>query len=639
MLYQITDGTVSLGGIPVLSHIHFEIKGNEKIAITGANGAGKTTLLRLLAGELELDRDDKRQGPGIFCSRSLTVGMLRQQAFSDLSKTVEQELLEACPAGDDYGPERYAYENEYNKLFTGFGFRSEEKNKQLSRFSGGEQTKIALIRLLLQKPDILLLDEPTNHLDMETVEWLETYLKHYSQAVVMVSHDRFFLDQTAEVIYELEDKKLVRYPGNYTHYRQEKLKAIERGRKAYQRQQEEIRRLNQMIERFKHKPSKAAFARSRKKIIERMPKLENPRPDTAHIFTGQIDPEIPGSKWVLETEHLKVGYETELFELTLRIRKGQKIGILGPNGAGKSTLLKTVAGLTEPLKGTISLGNRITIGYFDQHSAQIDSPKTVVQHFSDQFPALTEKEVRTILGNYLFGGREASKTVKNLSGGEKSRLILAELLQSRPNFLILDEPTNHMDIQAKETLESAFRAYTGTILFVSHDRYFIRQVADAILILDNHTVMYYPFGYEHYLERKKKQQSGESMTAQIRAEEQALIAGMRAVPKAERHRLREIPTEEASRDWQLRLAAEEMCLARSRLEAYQHDLETMLRQWQESEPFWAGAPWPRQREYETLAQTCQTAYQQWHETCLQWGDIIFNTPPHETDKSTIPMPS
>ncbi len=619
MLYQIMDGTVSLGGTLVLSHIDFEIKGNEKIAITGINGAGKTTLLRLIAGKLELDRDDKRQGAGVFYSRKLTIGMLGQKALEDLSRTVEDELLEVW--NDEYETERFVYETEYDKLFTGFGFKREEKKKKLSEFSGGEQTKIALIRLLLEKPDILLLDEPTNHLDMETVEWLETYLKSYSNAVIMVSHDRFFLDQVAEIVYELEDKKLVKYSGNYTYYRQEKLKNIQLQKKAYQRQQEEISRLNQVIERFKHKPAKASFARSKKKAIERMTKIQAPKQDRAHIFTGEINPEIAGSKWVLETKNLKIGYDSLLFEITIRIRKGQKIGILGPNGVGKTTFLKTIAGLVEPLKGTISLGNRIVIGYFDQHSAEIDSEKTVAEHFHELFPALTEKEVRTILGNYLFGGREAAKQVKNLSGGEKARLVLAELLQTRPNFLILDEPTNHMDVQAKETLESAFRAYTGTILFVSHDRYFIRQVADAVVTLENQAVMYYPFGYEHYLERKKKAANGESLQAQIQAEEQALIAGIRAVPKAERHQLREIPEEEAYFDWKLCLAKERMNQANCQVKGLYEVMKDMLEEWQESEGFWRGETWNKEEKYQELKKQYEVSEEKWYQSCIEWWEI------------------
>lgn len=594
MLYQITDGTVSAGGHVILSHVDFEIKGNEKIALVGRNGAGKTTLLRLIAGELSLDRDDKRQGLGVTRSRQLTVGMLRQQAFSDREQTVEEILLAACPFRDTFARERFEYEQEYDRIFTGFGFSRADKHKKIGDFSGGEQTKIALIRLLLEKPDILLLDEPTNHLDIATIQWLEQYLKRYEHAVVLVSHDRFFLDQVAEAVVEVSDGKLTRYAGNYSEYRAEKRKRIERQRKAWERQKEEEDRLNGVIERFRHKPTKASFARAKKKQLERMERVEKPVEDDVHLFTGDIEPLIPGSKWVFEAAHLKIGYDRALLEITLRIRRGQKIGILGANGAGKSTFLKTVAGLLQPfqekdqsVEWRCVLGNNITIGYFDQHSAEIQSEKSVAEHFHDLFPSMTEKEVRNILGMYLFPGKLASRRVSDLSGGEKARLVLAELLQSRPNFLVLDEPTNHMDVQAKETLESAFQAYKGTILFVSHDRYFIRQVAQSVLIFEGDGPMYYPFGYEHYLEKKQKaEEYGEELSAQVKAEDAALLEGMRAVPKAERHRLREFSTEEAYADWKLRLVYEKLEpeeLEYGRLEA---EYQGLLDDWKMSEAYW-----------------------------------------------------
>lgn len=641
MLYQITDGTVSLGGNVILDHINFEIKGKEKIAVTGKNGAGKTTLLRLLAGELDLDSDDKRTGPGIFRSRTVTIGMLRQQVFADDSRTVEEELLSTCPSEDIYTRERYEYEKEYDRLFTGFGLRREDKDRPLSSFSGGERTKIALIRQLLEKPDILILDEPTNHLDIETVEWLEKYLKQYEKAVVMVSHDRFFLDQAAEIVYELSGKKLIRYGGNYTWFREEKRKRLRLQQKAYEQQQEEIRRLEELIERFKHKPNKAAFARSKRKVIERMVKVEKPAGTDSHIFTGDLSPLVLGSKWVFEAKHLVIGYERPLLEITMRIKRGQKIGILGPNGAGKTTFLKTVAGLCPPYKGEYSLGNHTTIGYFDQHSAEISSEKTVTEHFHQLFPSLTEKEVRTILGAYLFGGREAGKRVSSLSGGEKARLVLAEILQSRPNFLILDEPTNHMDVLAKETLESAFQAYTGTILFVSHDRYFMKQVADAVLIFEEERVMYYPFGYEHYLEQQEKQGKHESIAAQVKAEDQALIAGMRGVPRAEHHSLREIPTEKAYLDWKERLAKEAMESAAQNVENIAWQMENLWISMTESEGFWlkeatktleCGQQMEKekleeyenlQKEYQCLRQKYDEAAQNWTQRCLEWGEAAL----------------
>ena len=546
MLYQIKDGTVSAGGQTILSHIDFYIKEKEKIAVVGKNGAGKTTLLRLLAGELTPDRDDsrgsygrsndmvtgaatagsdldgtakrtqraKKKKPsgnpetGITMSRNITIDMLRQADKSNQDLTIEQILLESCPDKDTFSKERFDYEMEYDRLFTGFGFEKSDKTRLFRSFSGGEQTKISLIKLLLKKPDLLLLDEPTNHLDMKTVEWLEDYLINYPKAVVMVSHDRAFLDAVATGVYELENGALHRYAGNYTQYRQQKLKNLQIQRKAYERQQAEIAHNNELIDKFKHKPKKAAFARSRKTMLARMKLIEKPVEDEAHIFTGNIEPQFPGGKWVYEAKELKIGYDGRaLLELSLRIRRGQKIAVIGDNGIGKSTFLKTVAGLIPPIKGTSQLGSNLLVGYFDQQSALIDSDKTVRDHFHELFPALVEKDLRKTLGMYLFGGANASKRISSLSGGEKSRLVLAELLTGRPNLMILDEPTNHMDIPAKETLESAFKAYTGTMLFVSHDRYFIKQVADAILVFENDKVMYYPFGYDHYLSRLKASQA------------------------------------------------------------------------------------------------------------------------------------
>lgn len=635
MLYQITNGTVSVGDRQILSHIDFEIKGKEKIAVVGRNGAGKSTLLRLIAGELDLDRDDKRQGPGIVTSRNVTIGMLRQTASADQDKTVEELLLEGCPQSDLFSRERFSYEMEYDRIFTGFGFAKEDKKRKLSSFSGGEQTKISLIRLLLQKPDILLLDEPTNHLDIPTVQWLEEYMKTYEHAVVFVSHDRFFLDQVVDVVYELNRGKLKRYPGNYTHFRQQKQKDLALGQKAYERQQQEQQRLNELIERFKHKPKKASFARSRKTIIERMEKIEKPEPDDVHLFTGDMEPAVLGSKWVLEAEHLKIGYDTPLLELSLRVKRGQKIGIIGNNGVGKTTFLKTVAGILSPLEGKCTLGNRTVMEYFDQQSAALESELQVAEHFHEHFPALTEKEVRQTLGAYLFGGRAASVKVSALSGGEKARLVLAEMLTERPNFILLDEPTNHMDIPAKETLESAFQSYRGTMLFISHDRYFIRQVADAILVFEEDGVSYYPFGYEHYLERSRKQ-TDNSLAALIQAEDQALIAGIRAVPKGEHHRLKEIDTEDAYLDWRFRLVEEPMEEARSHAENLWEQLQAKTSEYEEwllsglYEKENQEKEERLEKEQEQMQEEWEKVCAKWTEVCLQWYEV------YQMGQETVP---
>ena len=632
MLYQIKDGTVSVGGQTILSHVDFYIKEKEKIAVVGKNGAGKTTLLRLLAGELQLDRDDRRgmssgahgketackNSLGIVTSRNITIGMLRQVDSSNQDKTIEEILLESCPDRDTYSKQRFDYEMEYDRLFTGFGFEKEEKSRTLGSFSGGEQTKISLIKLLLEKPDLLLLDEPTNHLDMKTVEWLEDYLINYPKAVVMVSHDRAFLDAVATGVYELENGSLHRYAGNYTQYRQQKLKNLQIQRKAYERQQAEIAHNNELIDKFKHKPKKAAFARSRKTMLARMKLIEKPVEDEAHIFTGNIEPQFPGGKWVYEAKKLKIGYDGRaLLELSLRIRRGQKIAVIGDNGIGKSTFLKTVAGLIPPIKGTSQLGSNLLVGYFDQQSALIDSEKTVRDHFHELFPALVEKELRKTLGMYLFGGANASKRISSLSGGEKSRLVLAELLTGRPNLMILDEPTNHMDIPAKETLESAFKAYTGTMLFVSHDRYFIKQVADAILVFENDKVMYYPFGYDHYISRLKASKDG-NLPALMQAKDAAMVEALAAVPKRERHETRQLSTEEAYLEWKLALAAEPVAKAAEEAEKVYEELceaESELNEENVDK---------LRLQYEKVADS-------WTNECTKWYDIYLDEMYPESD--------
>ena len=629
MLYQIKDGTVSVGGQTILSHVDFYIKEKEKIAVVGKNGAGKTTLLRLLAGELQLDRDDRRgmssgahgketackNSLGIVTSRYITIDMLRQADKSNQDLTVEQILLESCPDKDTFSKD---YEMEYDRLFTGFGFEKEEKSRTLGSFSGGEQTKISLIKLLLEKPDLLLLDEPTNHLDMKTVEWLEDYLINYPKAVVIVSHDRAFLDAVATGVYELENGALHRYAGNYTQYRQQKLKNLQIQRKAYERQQAEIAHNNELIDKFKHKPKKAAFARSRKTMLARMKLIEKPVEDEAHIFTGNIEPQFPGGKWVYEAKELKIGYDgSVLLELSLRIRRGQKIAVIGDNGIGKSTFLKTVAGLIPPIKGTSQLGSNLLVGYFDQQSALIDSDKTVRDHFHELFPALLEKDLRKTLGMYLFGGANASKRISSLSGGEKSRLVLAELLTGRPNLMILDEPTNHMDIPAKETLESAFKAYTGTMLFVSHDRYFIKQVADAILVFENDKVMYYPFGYDHYISRLKASKDG-NLPALMQAKDAAMVEALAAVPKRERHETRQLSTEEAYLEWKLALAAEPVAKAAEEAEKVYEELceaESELNEENVDK---------LRLQYEKVADS-------WTNECTKWYDIYLDEMYPESD--------
>ena len=569
MLLEISDGTVSRGGHTVLKNFDFYIKGRERIAIVGRNGAGKTTLLELLAGELRLDRDDKTRGAGLRMSRDLTVRFLSQEMALPLDMSLDEYVLSTFREGDLHSKERYAYDASFNRILTGFGLEIRDRKKMLKEFSGGEQKKIAMIRLLLEEPDILLLDEPTNHLDFQTVEWLEDYLLDYPKTVVMVSHDRFFIDRTAEVIWEISNGRLTRYVGSYTSYRKEKRENAKRQWKAYEAQEEEIKRLSDLVQRFKHKPTKASFARSRLKMIERMERIEKPESEEAYIHSSKIEPDQLGAKWPYQCEELRIGYGEEAIRtITLRLRRGQKLGVIGPNGSGKSTFLKTVAGIIPALKGKGSLGNHIDLAYFDQMSGELDSELSVFEYYHDAFPSFREKEVRTQLASYLFRGDALGKCVASLSGGEKARLALAVLLSRKPNFLILDEPTNNMDIPAKETMESIFRMYSGTILMVSHDRYFLSEVCDSLLIFeeDKEDASFYPFSYRHYVDRLK-QGDGEVAHSLMRSmEEQKLIEGLKAVPKAERFRLREYSTDEANRDWRYeqnrerRHAAEEKLL-------------------------------------------------------------------------------
>ena len=617
MRYQIENGTVSLGGKTVLDHIDFSVKGREKVAVVGRNGAGKTTLLRLISGELSLYRDEKNFGKGIKTDRELSIGFLHQQSFQDVEKTVEQEIISLINEEDIFSRERYYFEKEYDRIFTGFGFQKEDKKKKIKQFSGGEQTKLALIKLLLSKPDILLLDEPTNHLDIASVEWLEEYLTSYEKAVIMVSHDRFFVDRTTEIIYELADGNLTRYVGNYTEYKRQKEKQREVQQKKYDAQQKEIARLNELIEKFKHKPKKASMARSKKKVLERMQRVERPDKEEAYVFKEKLEPITLGAKNVLETEHLKIGYTIEhpIKEFTLRIRRGQKIAVLGANGAGKSTFFKTIIGELPPISGKYVIGNGIMTGYFDQHSGEISSEKRVEEYFGECFPKLTEKEKRQVLGKYLFRSQKANMKISDLSGGEKSRLVLAEILESRPNFLVLDEPTNHMDLPAKETMESAFAAYTGTMLFISHDRYFVSKIADALLLFEEDGVKYYPFGYEHYLHMLKKKREGTQTWAEVvEAENTALVEGLFAVPSKERHQTARFSTEQSYTDWQLALAKEELEKYEIQLEKQQEEIES-AEQTVTFEEYQSGN-WKIKKE--ELQKQFEKIEEEYQEQCLIW---------------------
>ncbi len=531
MLYQICNGAVKFAADTILENINFEIRNTEKIAVVGRNGCGKTTLLKLIAGEVELSKRDSDEDIYISMAGKPVIGYLKQIAFEDDEETMEnevrkafRELLEINAKLEDMVlkmetsadeeliakytnlQERFAYlggytfEKEYEIVIKKFGFTEADKKKKLSEFSGGQRTKIAFIKMLLSKPDILLLDEPTNHLDMDTIKWLEEYLKNYDRAVVIVSHDRMFLDRIVDVVYEIEYKTAKRYPGNYTAFVERKRLNWEKQKKDYELQQKEIARLQELIERFKNKPTKVAMTRSKLKQIEHMVKIAAPERYDLRSFHANFKPERESVSDVLDVSGLKIGYDKILSEVSFKQKKGQKIGIIGDNGTGKSTFLRTITGQIESLGGDYYIGAQTDIGYFEQQMAQYSSDKTVLDDFWDEFPKLTNNEVRSSLGAFMFSGDEVYKKIDMLSGGEKVRLALAKIFKTKPNFLILDEPTNHMDIVGKETLEAMLKNYSGSVLFVSHDRYFVKEIADSLLVFSKDRVKYYPYGYEQYME-------------------------------------------------------------------------------------------------------------------------------------------
>ena len=532
MLYQISNGAVAFGDDVILHSIDFEIRNTEKIAIVGRNGCGKTTLLKLISGEVEMEKLDSDESAFIAKAGNSEIGYLKQIAFDDPDVTLEQEVRKcfvkmderkaelaraAAELEHDYSDEKvarytameeafkddggYYYEKEYEVMIRKFGFSDDERKKPIRDFSGGQQTKIAFIKLLLSKPDILLLDEPTNHLDVTTIEWLEGYLKSYPKAVVVVSHDRMFLDNVVDVVYEIEYGTARRYPGNYTNFIARKKENYDKQMKDHIVQQKEIERLQRMVTRFKGKPTKTSMAQSKQKAIDRMVIIEAPDKYDNKTFHANFQPEKETGNDVLYTSELAIGYDHPLSVVSLDLKRGEKLGILGGNGLGKSTFLKTIVGKIPALSGEYRFGTNVQIGYFDQQMAMYTSNKTVLDDFWDEYPNLTETEARNALGAFLFSGEDVFKNVNMLSGGEKVRLALCKILKTRPNVLVLDEPTNHMDIVGKETLESMLKDYKGTLIFVSHDRYFVKKVATQLLVFEDGTTNLYQFGYEQYQEK------------------------------------------------------------------------------------------------------------------------------------------
>lgn len=532
MYYKISNGSVTLSGNTILENINFKVSDNEKIGIVGRNGSGKTTLLKAIIGEIDLENgydDLKVESVGDYkvgyvkqnVDNNLNIKMIDYivDAYSNLidieknMKKLENKMISGYDENivNKYNDliskyeylGGYAYKKEYEVALKKFGFSESDKDKLLSEFSGGQLTKLSLVKLLLSKPDLLILDEPTNHLDINTIEWLEDYLKNYGKSIIIVSHDRMFLDNVCNVIYDIEYGTLKRYNGNYTYFVNKKQEDYLKQERDYEAQQKEIKRLQAIADRFRYKPSKASMAMSKLKQIERMVKIDKPQKENSRTFKTNFNPNQESYRDVLKVKNLSIGYDKELSKLTFNVERKDKLGIIGENGIGKSTLLKTIMGFISPLGGKYTFGDKVNIGYFSQQLDNIDSNKTIYEEIDNTFPSMSPTEIRSLLGAFDFHGDEVFKKISSLSGGEKVRVSLCKILNSRPNVLILDEPTNHLDIINKNTIEKMLKEYNGTIIMVSHDRYLIKNVCTKLLVFNKDEVVLYNYGYDEYLEKRK----------------------------------------------------------------------------------------------------------------------------------------
>ena len=537
MNYKIVNGAVSYGADTILEEINFEIKDKDKIAIVGRNGCGKTTLLKCIIDNTLLEQGVGEGKFGVYKQGSPVLGYLKQIQFEDTDATLVEEIRkvysdiillenkinklenklqsdsdeklikEYTSALEKYKyMDGYTYKKEYETAIYKFGFTKEDMNKKISEFSGGQKTKIALIKLILSKPDILMLDEPTNHLDITTIEWLESYLKNYPKAIVIVSHDRMFLDKIVNKVYEIEYGAITEYTGNYTAFELQKRQNYEKQLKDYEYQQKEIKRLQSIADRFRYKPTKAKMALSKLKKIEQMKLVDEPNKYDLNTFSTNFKMNEESGKLVLTVENLKIGYDKPIAEISFSLYRGQKLGIIGANGKGKSTLLKTLIGNLPKISGKYEYGYHVDKEYFDQQMEFEDANRTVLEEFENEFSKLTNTQVRGALASFMFYGEDVDKQISSLSGGEKVRLQLCKILKKGPNFLLLDEPTNHMDIIGKESLENLLKAYEGTVIVVSHDRYFINKIADRLLIFKENGVEYFDGTYAEYIEKNESEE-------------------------------------------------------------------------------------------------------------------------------------
>lgn len=526
---SITNGSVEYDGVAVLSSINFTIRENEKIALVGRNGCGKTTLLKAIAGEVELVKGIGDENLGFYTTGKPTIGYLEQVAFSDPNvcmldevmkayapllelenkiaqalETMEKDGTEEAVKSYDHLMSQYEYNGGYTykkEVLTAikkFGFSDEDKKKPLNQFSGGQRTKIALLKLLLSKPDLLLLDEPTNHLDFEAIEWLENYLRDYKNAFVVVSHDRMFLDRSINIVYEIEYGETKRYKGNYSQFVEQKQQDYEKAVKDMSLKQKEVERLMRIVEKFRYKANKAAMAQAKLSQIERMGTIAMPLKADNRTFHANFSPDYESVENTIVMEDLVFGYNEPLGQINTIVKKGQKLGFIGANGCGKTTLLHTIMKMLPPLSGICYFGLNSKVGYFDQTATQSYSTETVLDEFRNEFALLNQTEARSALASFMLVGDDVFKRVCDLSGGEKVRLALCKIMKHRPNVLILDEPTNHMDIVGKETFEDFLKNYSGTVIVVSHDRYLINRVCNRLGVFKNGELSLYDGTYADY---------------------------------------------------------------------------------------------------------------------------------------------
>ncbi|WP_216370150.1 ABC-F family ATP-binding cassette domain-containing protein [Bacillus sp. BS98] len=556
ILLQVNGLSKLYGAETILANIKLEVQTKDRIALVGRNGAGKSTLLKIIAGELSHD------GGEIIKPKDVSIGYLAQNTGLETSLTIWDEMLTVFThlqqmetklrrLEQEMGKEEnfsnaatyeklladydqfqldykdqggYQYEADIRSILSGLGFPVETHQTTISTLSGGQKTRLALGKLLLTKPDLLILDEPTNHLDIETLTWLEQYLQGYPGAILIVSHDRYFLDKLVTQVYEISNKESRRFVGNYSKYLDLKSALYEQEMKRYEKQQDEIAKLEDFVQKNIARASTTKRAQSRRKQLDRMELLTRPLGDSKSA-SFHFDIEKQSGNDVLQVKDATIGYDEDpiIEHVNMRLTRGDSVALVGPNGIGKSTLLKSIVNKLQLLHGDVAFGSNVSVGYYDQEQANLTSSKRVLNELWDEYPLQPEKEIRTILGNFLFTGDDVLKPVSSLSGGQKARLALAKLMMQKSNLLILDEPTNHLDLNSKEILENALIDYPGTLLFVSHDRYFINRVTTTVVELSTEGAQEYLGDYDYYVEKKNEMIERAAFEQQEQQENQAPV--------------------------------------------------------------------------------------------------------------------